>query len=252
MSKATDTSGCGTNGRALPPAAPLPPPNVRGTSYGDMLAAAGLDSNASDTAATPRSPMRRSLKKDALLRLQPAPGLNPELSLKTIASFGAPEFGLSVANAVQGPQVLTLYTDVLGLPLGTFTVRASNARQCDGRAHQRERVRVCVCVCMCVYVHVCMCMCVRVCVYVWPPRPFALVCPPTQVAAAVAKSVDLICGFGLGYATDTLRSRFGRRRPFIVLGAILTALGSVGIVRPKPTLEPTRSQARVTLAPSTP
>jgi Na+/melibiose symporter-like transporter len=38
------------------------------------------------------------------------------------------------------------------------------------------------------------------------------------VAIAVCKSLDFLIGFGVGYATDNLRSRWGRRKPFIAVG----------------------------------
>jgi hypothetical protein len=164
------------NGRALPAAAPLPPPNIRTPSTNDVLVA-----NAPSAKKDPfgrsgsRSSMPRlSVKKDALLRLQPAPDSQaPEVSTKTLLSYAAPTLGLDLANAVQGGPVLTLYTDLLGLPLGTYTV-----------------------------------------------------------ATAAAQCIELVAGFALGYATDTMRSRFGRRRPFIVVGALLSAFGMLGIARP--------------------
>ena len=38
------------------------------------------------------------------------------------------------------------------------------------------------------------------------------------VAIAVCKSLDFLIGFAVGYATDNLKSRWGRRKPFIAVG----------------------------------
>ncbi|KAL1523621.1 hypothetical protein AB1Y20_018557 [Prymnesium parvum] len=52
------------------------------------------------------------------------------------------------------------------------------------------------------------------------------------VLRALGKCVDFVTGFAVGYYSDNLKSRFGRRRPFIFVGAWIAAFATYFLGRP--------------------
>jgi hypothetical protein len=89
----------------------------------------------------------------------------------------------------------------------------------------------------------CLQMVVRVSLYV---EAFGM--SPVDVASAitVVKSLDILIGFIIGYATDNCRSRYGRRKPFIALGFPLWVIVMTALYNPPESLRsPPSSQGIV-------
>ena len=63
------------------------------------------------------------------------------------------------------------------------------------------------------------------------------------MAIAIARGLDAITDPAMGWLSDRTRSRFGRRRPWIAIGAPLCALALVALFSPPSTLSPSEAGA---------
>ena len=75
---------------------------------------------------------------------------------------------------------------------------------------------VCVCVCVCVYIHTTIHIHANIIIYMY-----------VAFFTAFARSFDVLTDPFMGYLTDSARTRWGRRKPFIFIGAPLFALMTI-------------------------